>query len=81
MNKVRFVDGDERRAAFDGGKEAALFFVDRLRGIENNEHQRSIGEGLAAASDADLLGFFARLVQAGGDGIQRPFKVVSVTTA
>lgn len=57
-NKIAFVDGDECGAVFDGGEEAALLVVERLRGIEDDEDECGIGECFAGATDANLLGFF-----------------------
>src|SRR6185437_14943485 len=64
--KIALVQGDEGRAAFDRGEQRLLLFIQRLGSVEHDEDESGVGEGLAAAGDAQLLGYIVRFAQSGG---------------
>ncbi len=64
--KIALVRDDDGRPALHGLQQLALFLVQRLRGVQDNQDDGGIGESFAAAGDAKLLGFFDSLAQAGG---------------
>ena len=61
--QIALVDGDQGRAASNGRKQTALLVVERLGGVENDEHQSGVGQRFAAAGDAQLLHLFKAFAQ------------------
>ena len=64
--EVAFVDGDEGTAVLDCGEETTLFVVEGLSGIEYDEDDSGVGEGLARALDAELFDLFQGIAEARG---------------
>ena len=64
--EVAFVDGDEGAAALNGCEQRAFFVVERLGGVEDDEDDGGVGEGLTGALDAELFDFFEGVAEAGG---------------
>ena len=64
--EVAFVDGDEGAAIMDRGEQGALFVVEGLGGVEDDEDDGGVGEGLTRALDAELFDLFEGVAEAGG---------------
>ncbi len=72
MSEVALIRCEQSGSALDGLQEAALFVVEGLGGVHDDQDESGIGEGFAAASDAELLGLFDSFAKAGGiDQFQR----------
>ena len=50
----------------DSGEEGALFVVQGLCGVKDDEDDGGVGKGLTGALDAELLDFFEGVAEAGG---------------